>query len=59
MTVIYVADVSGLIFFQSRAITVDDDQLNGPGSVKVTLIKHVFDSKEFQLGNVPPYLSIP
>ena len=45
--VVNVADVSGLILFQSRAITICDDFLAGLGCIEISFVKHVFDSKEF------------
>ena len=56
--VVNVRDVSRLILFQSRVITIYDNSLIGLGSVNVTLVKHIFYSKEFELRNVPSYLSM-
>ena len=56
--IIYIANISGLILSQYRAITIDDDWLNRPRSVVITHLLHVLDSNEFQLQDIPLHLSM-
>ena len=56
--IIYVAYVPKLKLLNATTITIDYYWFAGVGCVEITLIEHVFDSKEFQLRNVSSYLSM-